>query len=599
MTENNDKEVSGLDDFFDEDPTDELPVLNLQDVDPELARRVDAPSSDDTSEREPPDFSEADLAKLAEQAEQTHPPLHQMELEIQALQSKWYEIEAEVRGRDEFIEKLEAELRTERSSLEGLRTELDAANSALDDANSKCERLAAENAEQLEISADLERRARDAQAQLDAQQEESAHLHNELSESKNLLARVIEASARLETDHRDQQTVAEELANRLCAANEELREQTSRAESLQANLDQTKTKLERVELDANKLFEEHREHLQIAEDQQNQIRRLRAAHNVLRVQKDDLANYIAGRKSDWDMLQAEVALQRDANSSLQNAIDAKSQSLTITKREKAMLLADIEKQRIDNARISTELSDAVQMLAREQARRSKLERQLAANRQHDEALEMANAQLAKMTLAQRTLTEQLDDKTQEIDKLKHSLNQLHTEHNEALSALKKQREIIQHMENEVRAKLEAITVIGHKTRRKKGKLASIHRLDVVRAKNPPRRRASGLPESSRMMVALNHNKNKEYRIEPGTITIGRGKGNDIRLHHHFISRYHAQIFTDADGSVIEDLGSKNGVLVNAEPVDRRRLRDGDLVDIGEMQFKFVDPVDRTGEHKTH
>ena len=83
------------------------------------------------------------------------------------------------------------------------------------------------------------------------------------------------------------------------------------------------------------------------------------------------------------------------------------------------------------------------------------------------------------------------------------------------------------------------------------------------------------------------------------MTIGRGKGNDIRLRHHFISRNHAQILTDADGSIIEDLGSKNGILVNAEPVNRRRLRDGDLVDIGEIQFKFIDPVNQTSEHKPH
>ena len=57
MNDNNDKEISGLDEFFDDDPTDELPVLNLRDVDPELAEQFDDEPPDDTGEHERPDFT--------------------------------------------------------------------------------------------------------------------------------------------------------------------------------------------------------------------------------------------------------------------------------------------------------------------------------------------------------------------------------------------------------------------------------------------------------------------------------------------------------------------------------------------------------------
>ena len=43
-------------------------------------------------------------------------------------------------------------------------------------------------------------------------------------------------------------------------------------------------------------------------------------------------------------------------------------------------------------------------------------------------------------------------------------------------------------------------------------------------------------------------------------------------------------------AVIEDLGSRNGVFVNADRVDRQRLQQGDLVTIGETQFRFLESM---------
>jgi pSer/pThr/pTyr-binding forkhead associated (FHA) protein len=41
--------------------------------------------------------------------------------------------------------------------------------------------------------------------------------------------------------------------------------------------------------------------------------------------------------------------------------------------------------------------------------------------------------------------------------------------------------------------------------------------------------------------------------------------------------------------VIEDAGSKNGILVNSERVKRCILRDGDIVSLGgELDLRFVD-----------
>ena len=75
------------------------------------------------------------------------------------------------------------------------------------------------------------------------------------------------------------------------------------------------------------------------------------------------------------------------------------------------------------------------------------------------------------------------------------------------------------------------------------------------------------------------------------IAHGRGQDSDIRIASHFVSRVHAKISTSGAATVIEDAGSKNGILVNSERVQRRVLRHGDVVNIGgELNLKFVDAM---------
>jgi pSer/pThr/pTyr-binding forkhead associated (FHA) protein len=65
------------------------------------------------------------------------------------------------------------------------------------------------------------------------------------------------------------------------------------------------------------------------------------------------------------------------------------------------------------------------------------------------------------------------------------------------------------------------------------------------------------------------------------LTVGRGGGCGIVLDDTFVSQVHARVFR-RDGEVwVEDLGSRNGTLVNGQPLDgARRLRRGDTVQFG-------------------
>jgi len=69
--------------------------------------------------------------------------------------------------------------------------------------------------------------------------------------------------------------------------------------------------------------------------------------------------------------------------------------------------------------------------------------------------------------------------------------------------------------------------------------------------------------------------------------IGRRSDNDLVFSNTSISGHHAEIHMSRDGAFsITDLGSGNGVFVNGERVQQCGLRDGDIIELGEVRFRF-------------
>lgn len=80
--------------------------------------------------------------------------------------------------------------------------------------------------------------------------------------------------------------------------------------------------------------------------------------------------------------------------------------------------------------------------------------------------------------------------------------------------------------------------------------------------------------------------------------IGRAPGCELHIESSSVSRHHALVQTNARDVIIEDLHSTNGVLVNGRKVARQLLTDGDILTIGEAQFRLrVKPGPREPEAK--
>jgi len=92
----------------------------------------------------------------------------------------------------------------------------------------------------------------------------------------------------------------------------------------------------------------------------------------------------------------------------------------------------------------------------------------------------------------------------------------------------------------------------------------------------------------RLIIATEGRTISDLTLKLGRTIVGRTPDNDVQIDSRFVSRHHCQIITTAQGSVIEDLNSTNGIYVQGKRVRRYNLNDGDVVVIGKHELMYVD-----------
>ena len=86
---------------------------------------------------------------------------------------------------------------------------------------------------------------------------------------------------------------------------------------------------------------------------------------------------------------------------------------------------------------------------------------------------------------------------------------------------------------------------------------------------------------------------RRYVFEKASLTIGRGRDNDIVLMSDAVSRRHTRLELRDNEAFVVDLNSTNGTYVNDESrlLSERRLNRGDLLKVGDTIFKYLSGVD--------
>ncbi len=671
---NKHNKLSGLEEFFDDDPTDELPTLTeralaeyTEEYGEDTGQLPALAFADETDEYDDqPDFAD-------------QPSMDRLEEEIQALQSKWLDIEHELRHRDSRIEELEAALETSAAMLQTVEDQLRDASAERESAMTQITDLRAElqqaigiaEARQQELREkdqgleQLEKAAQKHDVQLSEREEALGHLREKLAEHERTGIEVERVSKALRAENEQLHISLQDLRSYVDGRrpewdrlNLELARRQQTLKGLEAALSAKEQLLHRHNLEQGALRDRTREletrceTLAAARDAlaseqsswrvtaEHATRDLADAHRTEAELREEIAR-ISARAALVDKMSSALADAEEVKQELTAALDdaqARLAQLTEELRardEQASALEeqlarhvrgedDAHKARADAEERAAELETALaeraasaqnveaDLAARHSEIQSLREELLAIRHRVDEAdaelatraarveeleaagirdsqtLDSMRTELAALADQRDALGNELTAREQLIGDLQEQVAALETDRERLSQDLAKQAEIIRGLEDELREKLENINHLSQNVDRLAAIEVNIRKLDESMSHRTEGRPAEAPSDVTRLMIAMTGDPALKYPISKDTVTIGRAPSSDIQIKRQYISRHHARIVSDRDGAVIEDLNSKNGILVNARRVQRQRLHNGDTVDIGKVQFKFID-----------
>ncbi len=460
----------------------------------------------------------------------------EQEIDIHLQQSA--QLETELAQRASEIGALQAGAQERDSVISGLRAELQSRDLALNERVAELERLRAISQDSGGVIADLERR-------ITLHSADGARLQAELAERDARLAALQEElrAAAVTLRERDEEQAG------MRAAQEALRQQLNR------RVEEITGLIRAVQTEQNRAAN-------LEAELASRLRSLTEVESRQRVQ-EEIAESHARELDNWKEKWSEVASavgEKDARvAHLESDLRVSSAELAVRAERLNTLQKTIEDQADTLTALERELRDKAESLAR-------FEGDLRAA---EDSMLRLESQLRQKTDQQSGMQRILDEQRGQIRHLQDTL----ATRDAAVARL----------EGELKASNEIIGNIQRDIRRLSGEEAP-PRVAAPKPEPPP---AEPGP-LTRLLVRIDSETEVVHVVNKKVTSIGRTDDNDIAVDTRYVSRHHAKVLTGPNATIIEDLGSTNGVYVNDQRVkDRQVLSDGDLVMIGKTRFRFA------------
>ena len=111
--------------------------------------------------------------------------------------------------------------------------------------------------------------------------------------------------------------------------------------------------------------------------------------------------------------------------------------------------------------------------------------------------------------------------------------------------------------------------------------------DLAKSRPDKRNSSSG---RARIQVTNGFYRGLEWPVDGHPLVIGRGFEAGLCLSEPTLSRRHAELGFDGPALFVRDLGSMNGILVNGVRCERTELAEGDMLRIGELELRVLQPA---------
>ncbi|HEY8521431.1 MAG TPA: FHA domain-containing protein [Gammaproteobacteria bacterium] len=484
--------------------------------------------------------------------------LAHLETEVKRLHAKWAQIDVQLKAREARIEELRQEIRARDDAVARLNEELD---ERAETVRALEERLADKDVRITELLA--ERQADAAQAvalaaATAAAEEERRKLAQELDAARAELERVQEAARReKETEQALDKAVNDQKF----------------IDSLQRGIERRDESIAALEADLRRHEAEARELAAGKEKLAMRIKELEhgVQHGIQQAQ--ELREELKGCREEIRTLRDELA-ERDSK------LRAAQRDAAESARAVASLTEELAGARARGAELEARLAQTEARVAELQSLREAAETEADRLRAELAAQQELVASLERDLKAKQATVDLLERNVQRITDLGASLAEL----DRRFEAGPADDDVL-HMDF-------AATLASEDRAETPGEVVELL---------PPEALMDGEDEAEeeaepvvharadRKLVAMIEGETIDYPLDKPEMTIGRSRASDIRIASHYVSRIHARVITHGIATVIEDAGSKNGILVNSERVTRCVLKHGDVVSLGgELDLKFVD-----------
>jgi chromosome segregation ATPase len=424
-----------------------------------------------------------------------------------------------------------------------------------------------------------------------------------------------QASAKLEAELKTARSRTEAIAVELNSAQQSVTALTTQVKRSESELIAVRQDLSNVKRQADSYLETLRTREWRRGFDQNLLREwdqkmdaARAGHGALQAERDRLEQTAAAFSRKLVEQDAMIAKLQSAVATDAAALGKKAQELEEGRRAHAKLAARIDELEGEHKRLRSELAARDQALAEARALGSgetqRVKELLAAAEQRhaEQVAQMAGLQaeaetheqemtvlMAHLNEARRPiqsiqadvkrLSEELAIKTASLEQLNEDNLSLRSALERTRGALEEREFLIRRLE---RSESNNANVLGRIQ-------TSIERLGTAPA---PTAGPVLAAECSAELHRIDGGHNTVYTLARRT-RIGRAAGCELQIDSNSVSRHHALLLKGPRDLIIEDLNSTNGVVVNGRKISRQLLSDGDLLTIGDVQFRCsVKPAQR-------
>jgi chromosome segregation ATPase len=320
-----------------------------------------------------------------------------------------------------------------------------------------------------------------------------------------------------------------------------------------------------------------------------------AAREALKAERDQIAARLVAHEATISAHSATIDRLQSSAAAQTGSVAEQAKRLEVAERQRAEWTAKLSALEADRARLRAELAARDRALSEAQANVD-LGKQRIAQLQSEHAAKIAELEVAaeKQEQEMTVLMAHLQEARRPIEPIEDDLKRVKEElalKSTAINDLTAEGDKLRAALERTRGQLEEREFLIRRLERSESNNANVLgriQTSMERLGSPvgPGASGSSAPEWSPELIRIDGDRSSSHSLGRRT-RIGRAAGCELHIDSSSVSRHHALILAGTREAIIEDLNSTNGVIVNGRKVTRQVLSDGDILTIGDIQFRYV------------